>query len=310
MTAAVIVLSILCLIFIILFIAQGRQIRKICRQLAFLKNENTNMKLTFDSPFREINELTEELNGIIEKSRENELRSNRRDDELRKTITDLSHDIRTPLTSLDGYFQLLLQAESDEEKLRYAEIIQTRISSLKDILDELFTYTKLQNAEYELALESVDLSRVVCDSALLFYRELTERGIEPNIDIPDETITVNGNEEALKRVFRNIIKNALEHGKTEESGTAEIIIRLKEANGTAVFSCSNSVDSAQEIDVSRVFERFYKSDSARTHISTGLGLSIAKELAQRMGGTAKAELSGDMFTVAVELPVDEFNNPN
>lgn len=297
MTAVIIILSVTALIFIIFFITQGRQIRKICRQLAFVKEKKSNLKISFDTPFKEINELTVQLNEIIEKARKTERLSEQRENDLKATITNLSHDIRTPLTSLDGYFQLLLQAETDEEKERYTNIIQTRISALKDILEELFTYIKLQNIDYELPLEDVDLNRIVCESVFAFYEDFKAKGIEPQLDIAEKNIIINGNEEALRRTFCNIIKNALEHGAEDDKLNAAVSISLKELNGKAIFSCLNKTVNSEEIDITRVFDRFYKSDSARTQISTGLGLSIAKELTQRMNGSAEASVKDNVFEV-------------
>lgn len=302
MTEAVIVLSVISLIFIVLFIAQRRQIRKICRQLAFIRNEKSNMRITSDTPLGEINRLIEELNSLVKKYREIEKLSEIRERELKATITSLSHDIRTPLTSLDGYFQLLNQAEGDAEREKYSKVIQTRISALKDILEELFTYTKLQNTEYELPLEKVSLNKAVCDSLFLFYEELKSRGIEPQIKLPEKPVFINGNEEALHRTFHNIIKNSLEHCSPTDSTDTEINVSLEKTDGQAVFICANRIKDSDRIDVSQVFDRFYKSDSARTQTSTGLGLSIAKELTLRMGGEISANLDDDTFTVKIVYP--------
>lgn len=302
MAAALIVLFVISLVFIVLFIAQRRQIRKICRQLAFIRNEKSNMRITSDTPLREINRLIDELNSLVKKYREIEKLSEIRERELKSTITSLSHDIRTPLTSLDGYFQLLNQAQGEAEREKYSKVIQTRISALKDILEELFTYTKLQNSEYELPIEKVNLNKTVCDSLLLFYEELKSRGIEPQIKLPEEPIFINGNEEALHRTFHNIIKNALEHGNPADITNTEINVSLVKTNGQAVFICSNKIKDSDHIDVSQVFNRFYKSDNARTQTATGLGLSIAKELTLRMGSKISASLDDDTFTVKIVYP--------
>lgn len=303
MITAIIFLSVLCIVFILLYIVQRRQIAVICRRLAFIRKEKSNMKISCDTPLKSINKLTDELNALIDKYRKIEKLSELREKEMKSTITNLSHDIRTPLTSLDGYFQLLTQAESEEELDKYTKVIQTRISALKDILEELFTYTKLQNAEYELPLEHVSLNKAVCDSIFLFYGELKTRGIEPQISLTEEPIVINGNEESLHRVFHNVIKNALEHGNLQDNSKPAIHITLDKKENSAVFKCSNKTNDSENIDVSQVFDRFYKSDGARTQISTGLGLSIAKELTLRMKGNISASLNNDIFTVKIEYPI-------
>ena len=211
-------------------------------------------------------------NDILDLSREIKNTSQQSENNLKETITNLSHDIRTPLTSLDGYFQLLSQSESEEEQQHYIAVIQSRIISLKDMLEELFTYTKLQNESYEIALEPVDFGKCVFDTVFSFYDEFQKKGIKPEIDFCEGHFSILGNAEAVRRALQNIIKNALEHGKKE------ITLNLYKDKNEIVFRCSNDVENPSEVDIHEVFSRFYKADSARSNISTGLGLSIAKEL--------------------------------
>ena len=281
-------------------IIRAKEIRKISRQLRFIRDNRSNLEITKNTPFREIDELSESINEVLQKYRKVEQQNERRESEFKSTITNLSHDIRTPLTSLDGYFQLLSQAVTDEEKSHYSEIIGERITSLKNILEELFTYTKLQDNEFELDLEPVNITQTLFNSVFAFYDDFSSKDIEPKINICDEEIFVNGNEEELKRVFYNIIKNAKEHlGINGDNYT--VSIDLVTNGDSVVFKCSNSVEQREDMEIDKVFERFYKYDKARTANSTGLGLSIARELVQRMGGTITAELENGEFAVRAEF---------
>lgn len=284
-----------------IMILYRRQIREICRHLSFMKKQKTNMRLTSGLPFPELNELIDGINDIVDQSREIREDVWNNEARLKQTITNLSHDIRTPLTSLDGYFQLLMQSDSEEERQKYIRIIQTRIGSLNSMLEELFTYTRLQDEDYEIETETVDFCKCVYDVVFSFYEEFQKKGIEPEADFCEERLYTMGNEEALRRVLQNLIKNALLHGNSR------ISLRLFQENGRAVFLCSNDTEHPEEIDMSQVFERFYKADSARTHTSAGLGLSIAKGLAERMGGSADASLDGNIFTVRLEFPEEKRN---
>lgn len=302
-TVSIITLSVSFLVTAVLLTANiihTKEIRKISRQLRFIRDNKSNLEIPQNTPFREIDELSESINEVLQKYRKIELQNERREIEFKSTITNLSHDIRTPLTSLDGYFQLLSQAETEAEKLHYSEIIGERITSLKNILEELFTYTKLQDNEFELELEPVNITQTVFNSVFAFYDDFSSKGIEPKINICDEEIFVNGNEEALKRVFYNIIKNAKEH-LGSDSDNCNVSIELAANGASVVFKCSNSVELREDMEIDKVFERFYKSDKARTANSTGLGLSIAKELVQRMGGTITAELEQGEFSVKAEF---------
>ena len=177
-------------ILLIILILYRRQVRKTGRQLAFLKEQRTNLRLTSDLPLKEINELIDGINEVLDQSRKIRESAQQNETQLKETITNLSHDIRTPLTSLDGYFQLLQQSDSEEERRKYAGIIRSRIASLKEMLEELFTYTRLQDADYELETEHIDFGKCVCDTVFSFYDEFQGRGIEPEVDFSSERLFV------------------------------------------------------------------------------------------------------------------------
>ena len=282
----------------VLFCLYRRQVQKTCRQLSFLKEHTTNLRLTSDLPFGELNQLTDRINELIDDSRKIRLEARLQENRLKETITNLSHDIRTPLTSMDGYFQLLLESDSPTERNRYLSIIQSRIKSLGDMLEELFTFDRLQDADYQLPTERIDFARCIFDTVFSFYEEFRKKGIEPAADFCDGHLFVTGNEEALRRAVQNLIRNALVHGHEN------FILKLYEEDGQAVFRCANQVEHPEEIDITRVFGRFYKADSARTHTSAGLGLSIARELTERTGGQIRAQLSGNLFEVEIRYPLD------
>ena len=123
MSAWAIIATAVAVITIFIFFAYRRQVQKTCRQLAFLKNHQTNLRLTSDLPFHELNELVDGINDILDLSREIKKTAQQSEDSLKETITNLSHDIRTPLTSMDGYFQLLTQSQSEEERQHYIAVI-------------------------------------------------------------------------------------------------------------------------------------------------------------------------------------------
>ncbi len=295
MTAAVVILSVILLILLITHISYRRQVKNTCRRIAFINEHKTNMKLLSDFDSAELNELEKEINRLIEKSRFDALSAQESERALKETISNLSHDIRTPLTSLDGYFQLLSEAETIQERERYISIIRGRIESLKNMLEELFTYTKLQNEDYEPETERINLSKLIFDTAFSFYDDFSAKGCEPEIDFCDKQLFINGNNEIIQRIVQNIIKNAVTHG------TGYVGFSLKEENGNAVFTCSNSTEAPEEIEIDKVFTRFYKADAARTESSSGLGLSIAHDFTIKLGGVIKAELNGNIFKIIVSF---------
>lgn len=291
MELIIIILVILLVIMSLYILAYKRQIRNISRQMRFHKEHESNILVSQEIYSHEVTELIASINTILEYDREFRNQSFHKNKDLTEVITNLSHDIRTPLTSLDGYFQLLADSSSEEERQHYESIIESRIHVLKDLLEELFTYAKLQNADYELDLEYLDLGKVVTDTVLSFYEDITAKGLEPDIDLPSG-IMVMANEAALTRVIQNIIKNCLVHGKKT------LYIHLDNP-GYARLNIVNDVEHPEEIIVENVFDRFYKADSSRSKISTGLGLSITKELVEKMYGTIEASKKEDLFRITV-----------
>lgn len=279
-----------------LFLAYRRQVKDTCRHLAFLKEKQTNFRLRSGLPFSELNELSDSVNEILDASEKLRRETAAGERNLKEAITNISHDIRTPLTSLDGYFQLLKESASKEEREQYAAIIQNRIDSLKEMLEELFTYAKLQDKAYVLQIEPIEFSQYVCSAILSFYNEFRERCIVPRTEFCEDGMMIRGNAEAVRRIVQNIVKNVLEHG------SKEVVMELKRTDSQVMFLCSNKVPNPESIDITQIFSRFYKSDPARTHSSTGLGLAIAKSLAECMDGRMTAELEGDWFKIQVEFP--------
>ncbi len=280
-----------------LLIFYRRQVKKTCRRLRFIKEQDSNLSLPAELPFAELDELADSINDMLALFRRERLAAKTGEETLKETIVNLSHDIRTPLTSLDGYFQLLADSPSPKERAHYLDVIQSRLRSLKEMLEELFTYAKLQDENYMPALTTVHFSQCVHHVLFSFYDEFKAKGIEPFVDFCDEALTVCANEEALARVLQNIIKNALLHGHSA------ISFRLYQENGHALFECANDVKEPDAIDMNQIFGRFYKADTARTHVSTGLGLAIAQGLSRRMGGQVSAQLRGAVFSVCLQLPI-------
>ncbi len=291
---------ILIAVLVILLIAIWRQNKLFCRRLAFKENEKSRVLLAADLKAFGEGELAEEINRILSRMSEERSSMEMRERLVADTYTNLSHDIRTPLTSLDGYFQLLQDSNSKEEQERYLAIIRERIGTMKMMLEDLFTFTKLESRSYRLNMESIELVRIVAETLLSFCDDWKAVGIEPEIHLWEGRIVVQGNETAIKRIIQNISRNALVHG--EKTITISL---LPKDDGYAELRISNHVSNPEEIDVTRVFERFYTGDVTRAKASSGLGLAIARDFAEKMGGTVEASLCGDEFTVIVRLPIEE-----
>lgn len=270
-----------------------QQIKHVRRQISFLNQHKTNMLITSDRKSGCIAELTDELNILIEQTAALRKKIAENESHLKDTIINLSHDIRTPLTSMDGYFQLLLKSSDSEERQQYASVIADRLSSLKEMLDELFTYAKLTNRAYEVELYPCVVNEILLSVLFSFYKDIKQRGMEPLIAVPEQNILIQGNEPALHRIFQNIIKNCMEHGNNHLS------VRLTTDTDTVQICFENGYYIQEPMDASKVFDRFYKADKARSKNATGLGLSIAKELVERLNGSITGEVMDGIFTIFI-----------
>lgn len=292
------VLSVLILILIGILISYKRQVKDICRQLRFLQECDSNMLITTEMKKGHIGELAELLNTLLKERKKERADYQKKEQMIADIYTNLSHDIRTPLTSLDGYFQLLEETQEENDRKRYIQIIQERIESLKEMLEELFTYTKLQNGTYELKLEPQNVGQILKETVFSYYDDWAEQEISPQFEITEEPVWIRGNKQALRRTIQNIIKNGLDHGNKE------IRIQLSRNEKQMELVFQNKIEPGEQIDISRVFEGFYKADKARSKSSTGLGLSIAKGFVEKMHGEIAAEIKEDWFCIKISFPCE------
>ena len=209
----------------------------------------------------------------------------------RELIANISHDLRTPLTAICGYLDLLEQDDLSEDAFRYTAIIRNRTELLKQLTEELFRYSVLLTANEEAAREPVVLSEVLEESIAAFYASLKERGITPEIKLTGNKITRNLNRPALSRIFSNLINNVLKYSD------GDFFVSLSDY-GEITFA--NTASALDDIQVGRLFDRFYTVEAARK--STGLGLAIARTFVEQMGGTITAGYAGNILSIHIYFP--------
>lgn len=264
-------------------------IKGLRRDLVERRGQDTNTLLSLPCRDRELRRLASALNQELRALRQERLRYQQGDKELKEAVVNISHDLRTPLTAISGYLQLLQGQDLPPDTQRYLEQIGGRAQAMKRLTEELFRYSVVVSEE-NLAREPVDLRRAVEEALLSFYGALEGRGIEPQVRLPEEKVERLLDPAAVNRVLGNILTNALKYS----AGDLEVTL---EESGRLTFS--NSAPGLDPVAAGRLFDRFYTVEAARN--STGLGLSIAKELTQRMGGSIGAELHGGTLTVWLKL---------
>lgn len=291
MILAVILLTVLCVFLLLRIYALERNLRQGASQLKNRKAEGSAAPLRLAAPNPAAEELMAQVNGLLREMEDQRSDFRNREQALRRQIANVSHDLRTPLTSILGYLQLLEKEElSPEERREYLSTIESRARVLQGLITSFYDLSRLEAGEYPILREKVDLREVLGELLAAYYDEL-EAHFDVTVDLPEDLPQVWGDRAAMTRVYSNLLRNAMEHG----SGT--LSISAWSGNGEVSVRVSNGGAELTDEDLPHVFDRFYTTDKTRSGRNTGLGLAIVKALAYQMEGRAEAELTGDQFSI-------------
>ena len=275
-----------------------RGLLRAARRMKAQISDETTVRLALPCPSKGAEQLLVCLNELLELRQRERADYRRKEQELRRQIANVSHDLRTPLTSILGYLQLLEQEELPQEKrLEYFQVIEGRARTLQTFIASFYDLSRIEGGELPLEREKVDLARALSDQLAAAYAQIEEAGLEVEVDIAGSLPAVWADSGAVTRIFSNLLTNALRHG------TDTLSVKLYREGGHIVSSFSNRAEDLTAEDAAHVFERFYTADKMRTGQSTVLGLAIVKALAERMGHTAAARWEDGWFTVLVRWSV-------
>ncbi|MCE3204056.1 sensor histidine kinase [Paenibacillus sonchi] len=269
-----------------------RELGRMTSQLRRYNKGTTGKKIDVSLFDRRLEALAGEINRQSDLVVDAEARRRRTENELRQAIANISHDIRTPLTSIFGYIQLL-EAEpiTSQEKHEYLTIVKNRTKRLQALLNDFFELSLIESSDYQLKTERIGMNVLLSDILVGFYDRFNERNITPDIRLPQEAVSVYADESAVRRVVENLLINTVKHA----AGHVEICFEQREK--TAELRIVNEAKELTDIDVRLLFDRFYTVDRTRSAQGSGLGLSIAKSLMDKMNGTLTAELIGGNLTM-------------
>lgn len=263
---------------VIAFTVRVKVLKRSFREIAFgmeeKMREESNTPLRAPSADKDVAKLVSYLNAQVDGAIAAKRQYEDADSELKRAVTNVSHDLRTPLTSAAGYLNLLQGSGLNEKQAAYARIVAGRIEAMKKLTEELFAYSVVAADEEAFELRPLCLNDCLEDSLVQFFVAFAERGIEPKIDICAERVERKSNRDALARIFGNIVGNAVRY-----SG-GDFVVTLT-PDGKIVFE--NAAPQLDEVSTMKLFDRFFTVENARG--STGLGLSIAKVLTERLGGS-------------------------
>lgn len=264
--------------------------REISAQFSDRLKDDTNNLIYISSSDRDMKHLAENLNDELKDMRKKQLQYEYGNTELKNAITNVSHDIRTPLTAIAGNLYMIGKTDDISEIRTYVNAIEERTETMKQLTEELLRYSIIISDENKPQTEDIFVNQLLAESISSFYPVLTGKGITPSIHLTDARIVRNVNRSELARVFSNLLNNAVKYS----DGDLEITL-----SDTGKITFSNTAKELSTVEVEQLFDRFYTVETA--HHSTGLGLSIARTLVERMGGTITADYDDGRLTIIIIL---------
>ena len=288
-------LALTTLLLLVRLLTIRHSLREIVEQMKEKMSIDTNTLISVSTADSYVRALAKELNIQLAALKSERRRYQEGDAELKSAITNISHDIRTPLTAICSYLELLEETDTSDTVIsdtvaRYLDVIKGRTKSLTELTEELFRYSVIVTQSNEMVLSDIVINEVLEESIAEFYAAFKTRNIVPKISLTNQKIVRRANQKALSRVFSNVINNALKYSE------GDLAIELND-EGEVIFS--NQAPELNEVLVGKLFDRFYTVENSRK--STGLGLTIAKTLMEQMQGSIHADYSEGRLVIRIGL---------
>ncbi|MBU3088327.1 HAMP domain-containing histidine kinase [Clostridium gasigenes] len=258
------------------------------------KNHSEYGNIRIKTTDRHIEQLVVNINKLYDENQKVNVRKKEVELELKQSIENMAHDLRTPLTSIMGYLQLIKDEEvTEEEKSKYIDIVEKRTNVLQTLITSFYDLSRIEGNEYNFNLSKINLANVLCENIALFYNEFAEKFMEPIIEIQENTSYIISDKNAINRVFSNLISNILKYGDKYTK------ITLKEEDEFIITEFINYAPNLVEEDINKMFERFFTANKSRSDKNTGLGLSITKAFVENLGNNIEAKLLNENLVISI-----------
>ena len=285
--SVIVVLSILVITLLIRVVTTNIELKNITRELEEITEKDTNLLLSTSSGDKSIKILVDSLNKELKKLLSLKREYSKGIFDVKKSAENIAHDIRTPLTVIKGYVDLLEKAALSEEGRKYLEIIKGRVDYMKEMTDELFLSLSMKSRGV-LNLSDIDAKRILEEALASYYNEFKKKGMSPSLMTPNQKVIIKADSKALYRAYSNIISNALKYGE------GEFKVEMDEKGNTIFSNLAPHMDS---VEANRLLDRYYTISDAKA--SSGIGLSISKEILQEMGGELKVKLENQRLYISI-----------
>ena len=288
---------VICLIAIIIFlitiiIGYKREFRRINKQITENLDEYANIKTK--SVDKDIENLVESINLIFDSRQKIVAEKNKNEEKIRESISNMSHDLRTPLTSIMGYLQMIKSEKSSEaDKKEYMDIVEKRTKSLQQLISSFYDLSRMEGNEYNFNYKKVNLSSILCENIALFYNDFRNNNIEPIIEIDENVKDIISDDGAINRIFSNLITNMIKHGESF------VKITLRQENDVISTEFINKATRLTEENVDKLFDRFYTVDNSRSDKNTGLGLYITRIIVEKLGHSISSIIDNGYLKIEI-----------
>ncbi len=290
----IIILVVIIFILLTYLYLYNRELKNISKEIDNIKNMESNTLIHSKYNLKNINNFIYKINNLITESKDIKVDYSNKNKALMKMMTNISHDLRTPLTSALGYADIILKSNmSEDEKKQDLITIENKLKRLEELINSFFEFSKIITINKTPELEKINLNSVLEESIIVFYDDYRKSNREIVLECEQRKIIINSNKMLLTRIFENLIGNAYKHSKSNLNIKIEIKNRIK-----IIFS--NELLN-NDIDIDKIFDEFYTVDISRTKEGTGLGLAIAKEFTKQLGGNIYAEKSDSKFKIVICL---------
>lgn len=291
----------ICLLLIILLYLTQREIKRMAVKLKEITGRaQYGARLYLDESNKSLGQIAEAINRLIDEYEEKLRRVENMEQNIRLSISGISHDLRTPLTSLKGYLQLLEKTDASEKRMDYIDVINGSVKVLSDLIDNFYDLSRLEMGDNIFILESINLERAVSEHFLGYYENFATKNIEVTIHGAEILPIVSADLLALDRALNNLIQNLLRYAKSA------VEISFSDEDDAHVLTISNDTDTVLPQDADRIFERFYTSDPSRSGKNAGLGLYITRKLIEGIGGKITARYEDNRLSVIIKLNRSRF----
>ena len=289
----ILALLVIAMYLLIRILLMKRSVRNMTEELKFTRDEDYNRQLRVELIDSDINELANEINKNIDYQKNMKLETEKTKRQLEQSISDIAHDLRTPLTVVKGNLQMLEGETLSDKGREYLEISARKAETLKGMVDEFFELSVLESDNSVVEFRDVEVISFLSEIIIEYETLIRDNNLEPEISFPDTSVTVKANREMLSRVFSNLFSNIFKYAEDSFS------LNVTKDKDVCCIKLSNRINPDAAIDVEHIFDRTYRADKARTEGSAGLGLYIAKLLVEKQKGSIEARIENNRLVFEI-----------